>query len=64
MKILGIGVGTLIVGFIICIILTSIFSSGAPDVGSSYLGFIGFSILYLASIMSVCTFFIIKKMGE
>lgn len=64
MKSLGIGIGTLLIGLILCMILSSLFSSGAPDIGSSYLGFIGFSILYLASVMAICTYTIIKHKSK
>lgn len=64
LKSLGLGIGTLLIGFILCSILASIFSSGASEIGSSYLGFIGFSILYLASIMVVCSHFIIKHKSK
>lgn len=60
MKSLGIGFGTLILGIIVSILLANTFTSAAPKIGSSYLGFIGFSILYLASVMAVCTYTIIK----
>jgi len=61
LKPLGIGIGTLILGLILCIFFSNIFSSGAPEIGSSYLGFIGFSFLYLASVIAVCTYLIIKN---
>ena len=64
LKPLGIGIGTLILGLILCIFLSSIFSSGAPEIGSSYLGFIGFSFLYLASVMAICTYSIIKNINK
>lgn len=61
---LAIGIGTLLIGFILCSILASLFSSGAPEIGSSYLGFIGFSILYLASVIAVCTYMIINNKSK
>ena len=64
LKPLGIGIGTLILGLILCIFLSNIFSSGAPEIGSSYLGFIGFSFLYLASVIAVCTYLIIKNINK
>ncbi|KOS68624.1 hypothetical protein AEA09_08755 [Lysinibacillus contaminans] len=59
-KLFGVGIGTLLTGFILCSNSASFFSSGAPGIESSYLGFIGFTILYLASVMAVCTYMIIK----
>ncbi|WP_079527417.1 hypothetical protein [Solibacillus isronensis] len=64
MKSLGIGIGTFLTGLILCTFFSNIFSSGSPENGSSYLGFIGSSILYLASIMAVCTYAIIKKISN
>lgn len=64
MKSLGIGIGTLLIGLILCIFLSNIFSSGAPEIGSSYLVFIGFSVLYLASVVAVCTYLIIKNKSK
>ncbi|GGD13582.1 hypothetical protein [Pontibacillus salipaludis] len=64
MKLVGIGFGTFVLGFILCSLLASIFMAGSPTIGSSYLGFIGFSMLYLASILSVCTFLILKKLNK
>ena len=64
LKSLGIGIGTLLLGIIVSELLTSILSSGAPEIGSSYLGFIGFSVLYLASVMAICTYSIIKNANK
>lgn len=64
LKSLGIGIGTLLIGLILSIFLSNIFSSGAPEIGSSYLGFIGFSVLYLASVVAVCTYIIIKNKSK
>ena len=64
LKPLSIGIGTLLIGIILCTFLSNIFSSGAPEIGSSYLGFIGFSFLYLASVMAVCTYSIIKNINK
>lgn len=64
LKPLGIGIATLLIGIILCTFLSNIFSSGSPEIGSSYLGFIGFSFLYLASVMAVCTYSIIKNINK
>lgn len=61
LKSIGIGLGTFFIGSILCTVLAAIFSSGAPDIGSSYLGFIGFSALYLAGVVATCTYIIVKN---
>jgi asparagine N-glycosylation enzyme membrane subunit Stt3 len=64
LKTFGIGIGTLLLGFILSMLLANTFSSGNPNIGSSYIGFIGFSILYLASVVAVCTYTIKKKNND
>ena len=62
LKLIGIGLGTFLIGIILCTVLAAVFSSGAPDIGSSYLGFIGFSTLYLAGVVAACTNLILKHL--
>lgn len=64
MKSIGIGLGTFLIGIILCMVLAVVFSSGAPDIGSSYLGFIGFSALYLAAVVAACTYLILKHLRK
>lgn len=64
LKSIGIGLGTFILGIMLCMVLATIFSSGAPDIGSSYLGFIGFSALYLAGVVAGCTYLILKHLRK
>ena len=60
LKAIGIGVGTLVVGYLLSMFLANFFTAAAPEIGSTYIGFIGFSILYLATVIAICTYALIK----
>lgn len=62
MKNIFIGIGIYILGFIIAIISSSFWDSGNVEY-SYYYGII-FSVLYLASVVGVCTSLIIKHIKE
>ena len=64
LKSIGIGLATFFIGIVLSMVLATIFSSGAPDIGSSYLGFTGFSALYLAGVVAACTYIILKNLRK